>query len=77
MSTRGTLALSEHWHLYRELDVDEGDDDHVWLAFPKEGLRLRVGTTHGVQVLCIPLYAWNVIRQATLLRATGDKQIDA
>lgn len=70
MSTRSTLALHEDWHLYRELDVDEGDDRHVWLDFPESGLTFRVGTTHGARALCIPLEAWNVIRQATLARPT-------
>lgn len=68
MSTRGTLALSRKWYLYRELDVDEGDDNHVWLEFPEDALKARVGTTHGQQALRIPLEAWNVIRQATLRR---------
>ena len=65
MSTRATLALSGNWHLYRELDKDEGDQADVWLEFPPEYLRLRVGTRHGIQVLRIPVEDWNAIRRGT------------
>ena len=68
MSTRGTLALSGKWHLYRELDVDQGDDNHVWLDFPEDALKARGGTTHGQRAIRVPLEAWNVIRQATLAK---------
>ena len=68
MSTRATLALSGNWHLYRELDAEEGDDNHVWLEFPEDTLNMRVGTKHGRRAIRIPLEAWDIIRQATLAK---------
>lgn len=67
MSTRGTLVLSSGgWHLYNELDIDEGDNKHVWLEFPASAMRPKVGTKYGIQVLRIPIGDWDIIRHSTL-----------
>ena len=71
MSTRRTLALFGAWHLYQELDINEGDDNHVWLGFPEDALKARVGTTDGQRAIRIPLKDWNAIRKATLAKSRG------